>query len=318
LLVGARCVWSGLRRTDLTLLWMGLGAIGLASAEVCFATSPATPSANLLAGSIVRMLALAFILHSGAEQFRGSYVDQRSDLFATRVEATSAAARLKTDRALTLERSHEARSALLAIQGAALTLERTFSHTDGDQRSRLLSAISKEIERLQVLVAAERSDAEVRPFDVFDAIESVIECHRATGLNISLECPTGLLALGRSQDLAEVIQNLLSNAGSHAPGAAVFVTARQRDDVVEVRVEDAGSGVPEGEVHRVFDRGWSRSGGEHHGWGLGLFVARRLMQDVGGDLRVERSSYGGAAFIAELSVASHSTASAFALVPSRP
>jgi signal transduction histidine kinase len=68
--------------------------------------------------------------------------------------------------------------------------------------------------------------------------------------------------------------------------------------VAVAHVADDGPGIPEAERERVFESGVSSDGGGH-----GLYVARTIVDTLDGDIRVEESELGGAAFVVELPLA---------------
>jgi signal transduction histidine kinase len=93
--------------------------------------------------------------------------------------------------------------------------------------------------------------------------------------------------------LARVFQNLLLNSCAAAPeaGGKVEVTIRRLRDSVEVRVADNGRGIPEAMRDKVFDPFVSY--GKENGTGLGLTVVQKIVQDHGGEVRVEQTSSSG-------------------------
>ena len=83
----------------------------------------------------------------------------------------------------------------------------------------------------------------------------------------------------------------------------IDVTARSNGDIVQIWVDDRGPGVPHAMRERVFHRGARAVPDQQEaGRGLGLFIARSLMRDEGGDLWVETRPGGGARFIVGLPV----------------
>ena len=101
-----------------------------------------------------------------------------------------------------------------------------------------------------------------------------------------------------------MIRNLISNARRHAgPGGRVAVSAIARGDRLRVRVDDDGPGVPADERDRVFDR-FHRSQSSRDrasgGSGLGLGIARSLVELHGGRIWIEDSPLGGARAAFEL------------------
>lgn len=91
--------------------------------------------------------------------------------------------------------------------------------------------------------------------------------------------------------IGEVLSNLLSNALRHTPaGGAVVVEARETDDGVEFRVSDTGTGIAPEHLPHVFDR-FSRAP-DSPGAGLGLTIAKTLVEAHGGTIRAESGPTG--------------------------
>ncbi len=100
--------------------------------------------------------------------------------------------------------------------------------------------------------------------------------------------------------IGQVLRNLLQNALTHTPsGGVVSVDARARDDSVEVRVQDSGTGIAAADLPYVFERFYradksrARTSG---GTGLGLAIARQLVEAHGGRIWVESVEGKGARF----------------------
>jgi len=89
------------------------------------------------------------------------------------------------------------------------------------------------------------------------------------------------------QDLDEMIGNLVENAAKYG-GGSVFVTVEERDDLVDIVVEDDGAGIPEEERARIFDRGARLDSGKP-GTGLGLAIVRDVAEIYGGAVALEES-----------------------------
>lgn len=118
------------------------------------------------------------------------------------------------------------------------------------------------------------------------------------GVAITVEADSGLPTISADpQRLSQVIGNLISNALRYVPeGGRVAITARGVAGGVELAVSDNGSGVPEADLPRLFDRFWrgeksrSRAGG---GAGLGLAIARQLVEAQGGTIAASNVPGGG-------------------------
>lgn len=104
------------------------------------------------------------------------------------------------------------------------------------------------------------------------------------------------------EGIHQVLVNLISNAVDFAPRGSGVVSVRTKFDPVERRVvisvTDNGPGVPEGDMSRVFQPFHSTKG--HGGTGLGLAVARKIVQEHGGTIEVANVAGGGAEFTLRL------------------
>lgn len=225
---------------------------------------------------------------------RRAWVKQESRLLAVSRELELREAQRRADRAHHEERAHDARSAVAAIQGAALAIEA--GHNELDRHTRAMTrALAREARRLQHLMEAGPQEP-LAPFFVARLLEPVAGCRRSADVELAVEVPDDLVALGRFHDTSRVVANLLDNARRHAPGSAILVRAGVELDNVVVRVEDRGPGVAPSEWETIFERGRKGSTGSMDGSGLGLYASRRLMRQQGGDLWVEGRPGGGASF----------------------
>jgi hypothetical protein len=125
---------------------------------------------------------------------------------------------------------------------------------------------------------------------------------RERGVDLQVEVPADLPPVSADFDrVVQVMVNLLGNAVKFADPARgrVRVGASLLDGVVQVDVEDNGSGVPEEDLEVIFDK--FRQGGDTHrdrpaGTGLGLPISREIIDHLGGRLWAERRPGHGALF----------------------
>jgi signal transduction histidine kinase len=97
--------------------------------------------------------------------------------------------------------------------------------------------------------------------------------------------------------ILQILGNLIGNAIKFTPaGGEIALTLSTRDTEVEIGVEDSGPGVPEADLDRVFDRFFRGSRPRGQGAGLGLAIARALVEAHGGRIGVDRAASGGARF----------------------
>lgn len=137
-----------------------------------------------------------------------------------------------------------------------------------------------------------------------DLLDQVREAHRsaseAAGVRLDLAADADLMSYVDPVRLRQVVGNLVSNALRHTPpGGEVTIKADAVGDRLIVTVTDTGAGIAPEDLPKVFDRFWradssrSRTTG---GSGLGLSIARQLVQAHGGDLTATSSPGLGATF----------------------
>jgi signal transduction histidine kinase len=210
--------------------------------------------------------------------------------------------------------SHELRSPMAAVIGAARTLEERWRELNADQRGAFLALIADETNRLATLIGdvLDTSRIEAGTFSYRFTEVDVAELVRTTVAGFALhQDEVSVIAhadgvvpsvRGDRERLRQVLRNLLENAVKYSPaGEVVDVRARADDGRVVVTVEDSGPGIP-GEQHGlIFERfGRANVGLGKPGTGLGLFIARSIAEAHGGTLSVVSAPGEGATFTLEL------------------
>jgi signal transduction histidine kinase len=206
--------------------------------------------------------------------------------------------------------SHELRTPLAALRAKLENVADGVEPADPDTLRTMLA----QTERLGRLVTqlldlsrleSEGVALERRPFAVRQLLEDVARearLHAPDGLVLEVEAPSELLADGDAERVHQVVANLVENAVRHSPaGGRVALSASSCAGGVRIAVSDEGPGIPEGEEERVFERFYrpdaSRTGG---GAGLGLAIARWIVDLHGGEIRVERAEPHGTRMVVEL------------------
>ncbi|HET9443981.1 MAG TPA: ATP-binding protein [Acidimicrobiales bacterium] len=208
--------------------------------------------------------------------------------------------------------SHELRTPISALQAV---LENVVDGVEPPEPETFKTML-KQVERLGRLVTQlldlSRLESgavplQMHPFPLEEVLDdATTECRLhfpEVPVSVAVE-PPGLVAHGDRERVHQVVANLLENAVRHSPaGAAVEVTARARGDEVVVEVSDQGPGIPDAEAARVFERFYradaaraSSSGGA----GLGLAIARWIVDLHGGQIRPERREPHGCRMVVVL------------------
>ena len=208
--------------------------------------------------------------------------------------------------------SHELRTPISALQAVLENVVDGVEPAGADTFKVML----KQVERLGRLVSQlldlSRLESGALPlqiadFDLQGVLEDAAQECRLHAPEVDLAVrvePSGLAAHGDPERVHQVIANLLENAVRHSPpGAGVEVMAwRERDQVV-ISVADEGPGIAEADAARVFERFYraeaaraSNSGGA----GLGLAIARWIVDLHGGQIRPEQREPRGCRMIVVL------------------
>jgi two-component system, OmpR family, sensor histidine kinase KdpD len=124
-----------------------------------------------------------------------------------------------------------------------------------------------------------------------------------------VESEENLNASGNAKAIAQVLFSLLENAGKYAPPATTVLIVAQRTETDDIRiaVEDEGPGIPLSIRNKVFDKFFRGDVEDHRvspvsGMGLGLTIARRIIEAQGGNIWIEDRADGkpGAQFVFRL------------------
>jgi signal transduction histidine kinase len=178
-----------------------------------------------------------------------------------------------------------------------LRIESAIAETEDEGAKRQLAAAEREVDRLSEIVdrllATSRNVEEGKPthVDLGDAVARAVTrwSERAERLQSTLTTRgAGETAQGDPSDIDQILDNLIHNAISYAPGD-VTIEAGRRDGSAVLTVKDAGPGIPVDDLPRVTDRFYRGRGSPAGGSGLGLAIARDLAEKWGGSLEVTSS-----------------------------
>ena len=211
--------------------------------------------------------------------------------------------------------SHELRTPLSNIQGYVEAIRDGVLEPDEDTIGTIHEQIlhlTRLVEDLRLLAQAEAEDfqLDIEPDSLDEVAGRSVEAFRARaesrGIALKLEGTSvmAMIALDRTR-IAQVVGNLLENAVRHTPsgGEVAVSVGAERGSVATVTVADNGEGIPADELEHVFerfyrvDRSRARTTG---GTGMGLTIAKKLVEAHGGAIRVESTVGAGSRFVFEL------------------
>jgi K+-sensing histidine kinase KdpD len=114
------------------------------------------------------------------------------------------------------------------------------------------------------------------------------------------------LVLADEDVVQSVLHHLLDNAEKYAPEGSVKILGELKGDVLRIRVSDEGPGIPSEKqrlLFQKFQRLEARDSQSVYGYGLGLYLSRRLLEAMQSDLEYEAVPGGGSCFFFDLKVA---------------
>ncbi len=205
--------------------------------------------------------------------------------------------------------SHDLRTPLAVVTGAASALLEKGAPTDEPSRRELLATIFEEAQRLNRLVTnildmtrleahALNVKKEVQPLEEVVGSALVRMDDRLRGRDVQIDLPADLPLVPIDSVLVhQVLVNLLENATKYTPAATpLAITAKVSGNAIDVAIVDHGPGVPREDAERVFDKFYRRRETEGGGFGLGLTICRGIVAAHGGRIWVEERAGGGAEF----------------------
>jgi two-component system phosphate regulon sensor histidine kinase PhoR len=212
--------------------------------------------------------------------------------------------------------SHELRTPMAAVYGAAQTLLSRDSELTAEQKHEMLEMVTTQAARLgqitEAVLLATQLDrgtltVEREAVDLGELARSTVEAMRpqlpsSAEVDVDIAPEVGT-ASGARDRIQQVLVNLLDNAVKYGGEGPVSIRVESANGVVRILVADSGPGIPFAEQQRIFEK-FYRSGAEltrtHGGTGLGLYISRELVRRMGGRLDVRSSPGAGATFVVEL------------------
>jgi len=204
--------------------------------------------------------------------------------------------------------SHELRTPLNSIIGFTGIILQGMSGEVTEEQGKQLTMVKNSASHLLSLIndvldiskiEAGRVELSLEEFSLDDVVREVVETLSPTasekGLELVTDVPEGITLFSDRRRIEQVLMNLVSNAVKFTDQGSVKIAARiPGDDNLEVRVIDTGTGIKKEDMDRLFqpfqqvDISLTK---KHEGTGLGLYLAKKLTDLLGGDISAE-SEYG--------------------------
>ena len=205
--------------------------------------------------------------------------------------------------------SHDLRNPLGAIVASAALLQgTTIDGTEGERVHKWAQTILRSTDRMKRLIAdlldlaqiqAGKLTVERTPQDVEGLIGDCVEMLRPLAATKDLKgaAGAGLQVRCDRERVLQILSNLVGNAIKFTPeGGSIFIEAQATGHEVRFSVRDTGQGISEEELPRIFDRFWQVQRKNRAGIGLGLSIAKGLVEAHGGRLWVESKLGVGTTF----------------------
>jgi signal transduction histidine kinase len=213
--------------------------------------------------------------------------------------------------------SHELRTPLTSLGLQLQLLVRALQPGSATPGSRLLTTASAALRQSRKLgklvgdlldvsrITAGRLELRVEEVDLGELVREVAtpwdEQSRSAGFAITIRCDGNCTGYWDRDRLEQVVENLFSNAMKYGDGKPVDVQVSASGAGVTLSVHDRGIGIDSADQRRIFDQ-FERgvAGRRHAGLGLGLWIARRIVEAHLGRIRVESEPGRGTTFVVEL------------------
>jgi signal transduction histidine kinase len=270
--------WAGLMLFALTLSALAAGSAG---------------PTNAWAVGAVLMESIGVLLAMVGSHFEltRAYENQALELIDSALAAETAEVRARARAGAVRAQRHDLVNAIMAIDGAALILEREFDRLSPPDREMLAGVVGSGTARLRRLLAQDASGA--APVSMADTAARIAD-DPAWSAQLKLDVTPDLLAVGSAAETVEAVRQLVGYASQRSRSGPVTLRGDRDGRWVILRVEDDGPTMPR-ELRRTLSDPEGRREPVRED-ALSVQVAARLMREQGGDLWIEPRPGGGTSF----------------------
>lgn len=215
----------------------------------------------------------------------------------------------------TADASHELRSPLTAIKTNATVAQKYpqgMRPTDAEKFQAILSAANQMATLTESLLQLARLDQSAEqhpaPINLLHTLEELSQLYQlqaqSKGLTLATQLAEPTWVLGHEDQLRQVFANLLDNALRYTPvGGAIKLRSERLGQSILIQVQDTGIGIKAEHMEKIFDRFWQADPSRSYqteGCGLGLAIARHIVQLHKGNIAVESKWTQGSCFSVQL------------------
>jgi two-component system sensor histidine kinase KdpD len=210
--------------------------------------------------------------------------------------------------------SHELRTPLGFIKGYSTSLLRKDTNWDEETKLEFLTIIDEEADRLALLIENVLESARLQsktlplrfqPLRLDAVLRDVIQRIRARykELDVNMDIQSTPSIHGDGVRMAQVFENLFTNAVKYAPGAPISILLKEVGNSILVSFTDRGPGIPKESLPLVFERFYRvRSERTVTGTGLGLYICKQIIEAHRGKIWAESNPGQGTTFFIELPI----------------
>lgn len=214
--------------------------------------------------------------------------------------------------------AHDLKSPLAGIMGFTKLLQRPDTYRDTGKAMQMAAYIDQSANRMLELVKKllrakgmeqAQSQISLNAFDLISATREVINSYQRKAQRKSIRlyfqaAEPQMIAVGNANNMIRVLDNLVSNAVKYSPpGRNVYVQLVRNGDKLVTIIKDEGPGFTPQDRKRMFDRFGRLSAqptGNESTTGMGLFIVKKLLDNMGGQIQLDSNPGQGATFYVEL------------------